>query len=48
MLKKYIYLVDDIDQVLEPVVLGDWMAPFRQAWMPTLERSIREANKASE
>ena len=36
LLRKYKLLVDDVDQYLDPVVAGDWLAPFRVAWLPPL------------
>ena len=34
LLRKYVLLIENADQLLDPVVLGDWMAPFRMAWLP--------------
>jgi hypothetical protein len=36
LLRKYIRIVNDIDQMLEPKVAGDVMRPFRVAWLPPL------------
>jgi hypothetical protein len=36
LLRKYMVLVDDEDQVLDAVVAGDVMGPFRMAWLPKL------------
>jgi hypothetical protein len=46
LVRRYMLVIEDADQVLEPVVLGDWMAPFRVPWLPARPygrpRSIRQ------
>lgn len=41
MLRKYMILVLDEDQMLDTVVAGDVMGPFRMAWLPSLPERPR-------
>jgi hypothetical protein len=34
LLQKYTHVVNDAHQMLDPVVMGDVMSPFRVAWLP--------------
>jgi hypothetical protein len=36
LLQKYVHVVNDVHQMLDPVVAGDVMRPFRVAWLPPL------------
>ena len=39
LVRKYMVLVQDVDQMLDAVVAGDVMAPFRMPWLlPLSER----------
>jgi hypothetical protein len=40
LLKQYISLIDDVDQLLDISIAGDWMAPFRIAWLPPIQRRV--------
>jgi hypothetical protein len=39
ILRRYSLMIEEADLVLEPPILGDWMAPFRMAWLPPLPSS---------
>ena len=41
LVRRYVLVIEDADQLLEPAVLGDWMAPFRVAWLPGYPRVPR-------
>jgi hypothetical protein len=41
LLRKYVLIVNDVDQMLEPKVAGDVMRPFRVAWLPPLPTLAR-------
>ncbi len=36
LLQRYVHVVNDVHQMLDPVVPGDVMRPFRVAWLPPL------------
>jgi hypothetical protein len=42
LLQKYVHVVNDAHQILDPAVPGDWMAPFRVAWLPPRPTSPRK------
>jgi hypothetical protein len=41
LLQKYVHVVNDAHQMLDPVVDGDVMGPFRVAWLAPLPTSPR-------
>jgi hypothetical protein len=43
LLQKYVRIVNNADQILDPVVAGDVMGPFRVAWLPPLHTLSRPA-----
>ena len=42
LLQRYVYVVIDTHQLLDPAVAGDVMGPFRVAWLPSLPTSPRK------